>query len=86
MLKSPYSDEVHSQAFPGKRVLELPRDLPCLRLSCTNYFIVIVSPAKKFVKFAQATQQLLTFQSVSPLASLSSRPETYIHFHTMTHN
>ena len=33
ILKSPYSDEVHSQAFPGKRILELPRDLPRLRLS-----------------------------------------------------
>lgn len=33
MLELPYSDEVHPQVLPGKRVLEFPRDLPRLRLS-----------------------------------------------------
>ena len=80
---SPYSNKMYSQVFPGKRVLELPRDLPRLRLSRTNCFIVVVSPAKRFVKFAQAAHHSLTLQSVSPFASLTSRPETRVQFYSM---
>lgn len=35
-LNLPYSDEVHSQAFPRKRILEFSCDLFGLRLSRTN--------------------------------------------------
>ena len=50
----PYSDEVHSHT-PGERVLKLSCNLPCLWLSRTNGFVVIVSPAKGFVRIVQVT-------------------------------
>ena len=52
----PYSDKMDPQVFAGKRVLELPRDLPCLRLSRTDCSIVIPSPVQYlFVKLPQTT-------------------------------
>ena len=46
VLESPYSDEMYSQVFPRRFVLELPRNLPRLWLSGTNRFKVIVGPTK----------------------------------------
>ena len=65
--------------IPRKCELELPRNLPRLRLSRTNRFIVIVRPARRlFVRLSQASERLLTFQFAFPLAFLSTRSGTRI--------